>query len=221
MKIEPVQFKHPLMDNLPAAPSKEVLADLYNLMLLGDNLAKHQLIQHLLLVAKRCIGMILTMYPSSRRELDDMVGEAALIIVDRLDKLKRGARQVDKLFPLKISNYFAVVILQGVGNRLTENEMDIKIPSATHRLYYQTGKTLPVQFQNEVLDSIQASNCESDFEVREALETIISTPIEGRIVELREASYTDSEIGELLGVSRQTVTLLRFNLYQRYLEATQ
>ncbi len=217
MKFEPVQFKHPLMDGLPAAPSKEALIDLLDLTIVGDSSARQQLIQHLLLVAKRCVGMILAVYPTSRNELDDMVSEAALVVVDVVDRIKNGL----KVNPIKLSNYTAVTVLHHVNEMLAENESSIRVSDRTKRRNYNSGRENPVKFQDEALDNIPTPDCESDFEVRDALEAVISTPIERRIVELREASYTDSEIGELLGISQQTVSLLRFNLYQRYLEVVQ
>jgi hypothetical protein len=217
MKFEPVLFRHPLMDGLPSAPDKEVLLDLLNLTILGDTSAKQQLIQHLLLVAKRCVGTILAVYPSSRNELEEMVSEAALVVVDITERLIRGL-QID---PTKLSNYTAVAVLWRVNEMLAETESAIRVPYTVQRTNHSLGREKVAQFQDETFDNLHAPECGSDFEVREALESVISAPIERRIIELREASYSDREIGVLLGVSRQTVTLLRFNLYQRYVEATQ
>ena len=214
-----IQFHHPLMPYVPEA-TKEALVDLINLTVIGDETAKQQLIQHLLtVIAKRCIGMILSVYPGYINELDDMVSEAALEIVSQVSNLSQivPANNVD---PTKFMNYIAVKVLQQVTEMLSQNEL-IPVPKTTKRRKWHQGKETSITvFRDAALDNIPSS-IDSDFEVREALEEIISTPIERKIIELREAGYNDREIGELTGLRRQTVDLLRFNLYQRYLEVTQ
>ena len=161
--------------------------------------------------------MILAVYPSSRNELDDMVSEAALVVVDIVDRVQKGL----PINPSKLSNYFAVAVLWRVNEMLAETESAIRVPYTAQRMNHRLGKEKQAQFQDEILEYIPSPDCDDDFEVRDALEAIISTPIERRIVELREASYTDAEIGALLGIRQQTVSLLRFNMYQRYLEVVQ
>src|SRR5271157_2717088 len=108
MKFEPVLFRHTLMDNLPSAPSKERIIELLDRLIIGDKVAKEILIKHLLLVAKRCVGTILAVYPGNKNELDDMVSESTLVVVDLVDRLAKGLI-VD---PVKLMNYVAVAVLQ-------------------------------------------------------------------------------------------------------------
>jgi len=218
MKFEPMMFKHPLMDGLPSIPAKDVLVELLNLTVLGVQDSRQQLIKHLLFVAKRCVGTILAVYPSSQTQLDDMVSEAALIVVDTINKIAEGQLSIN---PDKLCNYTAVTVLQQVNEMVAEYETAITVPYATQKWNYRQGRDKPVQFQSESLDKIPAPATTGDFEVREALDAIISTDVERRILDLRESGCNDNEISEILNLSRQTVNLLRFNLYQRYLEATQ
>ena len=216
MILTPTNFYHPLTDGLPPLKSKSELIDLYNLTTLGDLSAKQQLIQNLLLVAKRGVGTILAIYPGYQKDLDDMVGEAALTVVTLVNEIAAGRRQIDSG---KLANYVAVTVIHRVNEMLAHNTV-IYVSDRTQRRMWWQGRENPIKMSDELIEGIVASNTESDFEVREALEAIISTPIERRIIDLRESGYTDRRIGELLGLNQQTVNVLRFNMFQRYLEVT-
>jgi DNA-directed RNA polymerase specialized sigma subunit len=216
MKLEPLMFNHPLMDNLPSVPDADKLGEIVTQIYWGDQKAKELLIQYLMLVAKRCVGTILAVYPGNWNELEDMVSEAALTVVTLVDKFITGDPPVHHT---KLLNYTAVAVLQQVNEMLMKNSV-IPIPVMSQIRNWKKGKEALVKFSNDALDGVPVDT-ESDFEFRDALEAIISTPIERRILELREAGYTDAEIGEEVGLSQQTISLLRLNLYQRYVEAIQ
>lgn len=214
MKFKSHSVNHILMNNLPPPPSKEALSTLVDNVIAGDQEAKQQLIRHFLLVARQCIGTILAVYPSYQKELEEMVSEAAFQVVDIVDKISKGSRYEPKLM-----SYVAVTIFQQV-NEMLSSINPIKIPLTTQRRMKGHGKEFPVNFSDEEIDDISHDSTDSDFEVREALEAVISTPVEQKIIELRESGYTDTEIGETLGLSQSTICLLRLNLYQRYVEVT-
>jgi len=204
------------MRDLPPLKSKSELTNLYNLTILGDLTAKQSLIQNLLLIAKRGVGTILAIYPGYQKELDDMVSEAALAVVTLVDEIANGKRQIDSS---KLTNYVAVTVIHRVNEMLAHNTI-IYVSDRTQRRMWWLGKENPIKMTNETVEGIITSDTFNDFEVREALETIISTPIEKKIIELREAGYTDKGIGDLLGLNQQTINVLRFNMFQRYLEVT-
>lgn len=214
MKFKPYSVNHALMNNLPPYPSKETLSSLVDSVIAGDQEAKQQLIKHFLLVARQCIGTILAVYPQYQKELEEMVSEAAFQVVDIVDKISHGNR-----FEPKLMSYVAVRIFQQV-NEMLSAIYPIKVPLTTQRRIKGQGKEQPVNFSDEEIDDISHNFTDSDFEVREALEEVVSTPVERSIIELRESGYTDTEIGGTLGLSQSTICLLRLNLYQRYLEVT-
>jgi len=214
MKFKPYSVNHKLMNNLPPLPSKEALSILVDKVILGDQEAREKLIKHFLLIARQCIGTILAVYPIYQKELEEMISEAAFQVVDIVDKISHGNR-----FEPKLMSYVAVTIFQQV-NEMLSSINSIKIPLTTQRRMRSQGKEFPISFSDESINDISHDYTDSDFEVREALEEVISTPIERKIIELRESGYTDIEIGETLGLSQSTICLLRLNLYQRYLEVT-
>jgi hypothetical protein len=214
--LKPKPFNHPLMDRLPPIPDNDRLETLTNLTMAGDTVAREILIQHFLLVAKRALGIILAIYPLHMRNLDDMVGEAALIVVTLVDQIHSG----DLVYNDKLLNYVATVVLSRVNEMLSEGHV-IRVPFTTQRRLWNTGKEPLVEISSEEISLIPSPPTATDFDVREALDVVICAPIERQIVDLREAGYSDLEISEVLGFTQQTVNLLRLNLYQRYLEAIQ
>lgn len=214
--IEPRYFSHPLMDNLPPIPNEEELKDIVDRVSAGDNSAKDQLIQHFLLIAKRSSGMILTVYPGGISEIEDIVSEAILIVVEIVERIRKGTL----IYSEKLLNYVAVLVIQGVNEMLFESRV-IPVPRTTQRRNWRQGKEPLINFSMEEMDTIPSSTGDTDFEGREALNAVICSPVERQIVKLREEGYNDAEIADVLGLWQQTVNLLRINLYQRYVEATQ
>jgi hypothetical protein len=217
MAVENNTFQHPLLATMLDPPSDQELRDLVARTLVGDTYARHTLIRHLMTVARKCIGMILSVYPSRYNDMDDMVSEASLAIVDLVERIANGDSPApsDRLF-----SYAAVMILRQVNEMLITSVV-IPIPDASYRRNWRQGREQPIRYTDLQLDTLPVTNNpENEVDIRDAFDVIVSTPIEKKILELRESGYSDADIGQVVGVSRQTITLLRLNLYRRYLDAT-
>ncbi len=214
--LEPRFFTHQLLEELPSVPNDEGIKNLVARVVLGDSVAKELLIRHFLLVAKRGLGMILAVYPGYFKDLDDMVAEAALVVVTLVDKIRSG----HLLYNPKLLNYVAVTVLHSVNEMLVESSI-LPVPRSTQRWNWNHGRESPVKFSDEEISMIPSPTTATDFEAREAIDSVICSLIERQIVDLRAAGYMDSDVAAAVGVTQQTVNLLRLNLYQRYVEATQ
>ena len=66
------------------------------------------------------------------------------------------------------------------------------------------------------LNDIQAPDARGVIDLRDTIIACCETPAEQQIVELREAGYTDAEIGEKVGMPRSSVTAARKEIFERF-----
>lgn len=144
----------------------------------------------------------------SRRWVDDFVSAAMEGLTDGVNELRDPHAGVNNPKSVISSAVHRAI------TKLIEDAPTIRVPSRSGR---RRGQGAPTRISSdEINETIIESGYAPDItSVEDAVDQVIETPLEADIVRLRVEGYTDDEIGEQLGYSRQTVQVIRQDLYGR------
>lgn len=144
----------------------------------------------------------------SRRWVEDFVSAAMEGLVEGVNALQTPHGGVDNPKSVVASAVHTAI------SEMIENSPTIRVPSRSSR---RTGQGAPTRIRNdETNEQIIQSGLSPDITgVEDVVDSIVETPLEAEIVRLRVEGYSDDEIGEQLGYSRQTVQVIRQDLHDR------
>lgn len=150
----------------------------------------------------------------SRRFVDDFVSAAMEGVVEGVLSLRDPHAGLDNPKSIVSSS-----VHRSISSTIANNNT-IKVPERTARRHRGSGvSSVPTRiFDDEVNDNILEAGFAPDVtSVEDAVDQIVETDLEAEIVRLRVEGNTDEEIGEQLGYSRQTIQVIRQDLYSRLL----
>lgn len=145
----------------------------------------------------------------SKRWVDDFVSAAMEGVVDAVQQLRDPHCGNDS--PKSV---VATCVHRCISESISDNQT-IRVPGRTQR-HHGRGIQPTRIHDDETNDSIIDSGLAPDINgVEDAIEQVVETELEADIVRLRVEGYNDTEIGEKLGYSQQTVQVIRQDLYDR------
>lgn len=216
-------FRHPLLNDLPAAEPAAVVSELVDKALGGDVDARDKLITCHLLLLKHTIGRYLHHWPITRRFLDEMVSAGLYGMVKAMDNLTAD----------KVESKSVGIIMIGYIRKYVEEEIAAlrgiaPAPVRTNQRRVEHG--LEPIF-GEVIDGISSPRVqegyyyiEPGFEEYDVLEAI--NQLRGEFEQLdmifdkKYWGMTDKELAKLTGIPRRTVSWYRTELLRRYRNLT-
>jgi len=217
-KLKPKHFDHPYW-GVSRIFSIEEAAALLPRVRAGDIKAKQEMVTGYMRLALTICGLYYARL-KSKRWVDDLVDAAMLGVVEGVDRL----HQVGKS---ELTNPKALVsqnIHRAISEMLDDDKF-IRIPGPTQRTRDAAGSERVQEFSkvydSDTNDCILYSALSPDADLSDLesiIESVIETDLEAQVVSLRREGYKDQEIGDQLGISRQSVQVIRQDLHNRISE---
>jgi DNA-directed RNA polymerase specialized sigma subunit len=136
---------------------------------------------------------------SLANQRDDLRSAAGLGVLVAVDRIASGYLQHDN------ATGYIIKFIHSYIMRAWSTLPIVKTPRGHDRVK-----------QQYLLDSHGCRDTSRILHIRETLDSILSTPNERRIVELRMSGHTDAEIAEILRIPRTSILRVRKKLQKRY-----
>jgi RNA polymerase sigma factor (sigma-70 family) len=202
----------PLFESLPNY-DKVRIQELLDALQRGQLDVKEELTLQLLALCKVILQKRLYKNPALQRSIADLIGVLMLRTCTWVDEL---CQQTVDCTPTP--KYYCQIIKNEINNFNTD-DTNPNVSGNWLRKQYHKGQTAPVRVK--LREELLQVNPTLVLELEDVLLTLAETEREREIIVLRFQGYTESEIAEQLGITRQYVNQIRANLEERYDEYLQ
>jgi RNA polymerase sigma factor (sigma-70 family) len=172
----------------------------------GDKDARDALIVGNMSLVITKVNTFIQGHPSAAHLRDDLTSAGFVGLTKAVDELTSEIKN-----PM---GYIATSIYNHLGF-LLESEMSIRIPHESKRLSRNTDKPIKECEIYSIQDDSLLSASETDFDMRDLIDTCYESDKEQEFVRLREAGYTLAEISEKLDIGLNKLFYLSSKLYER------
>lgn len=190
---------------LPQKLDKDTLDILIRRVRASDHDAITVVIKHHARLAVKIATQYAAVIPSKS---DDLVSAALLGLTTAVNWIAAGRCPHDNIVG------YIIVTIHRFCSEFIEYDSQVRIPRDAVKTYGIDIAEHLASFEhnNDILDID-----ETDTHVRECIALAISNSFEDFVIRKREEGYTDAEIANMCGCSRQTIQLLRQDIYKRFL----
>lgn len=211
-KTKPAHFDHPLWE-LSGIFTEEEALKLLPLVRAGDAAAKKKMAEGYMRLALTIAGTYYAILKSNRW-VEDLVSAAMLGVAEGVDRLHEVG-ETDANNPKAL---ICQHVHRAISSMLDESKL-IKVSRESQAMRQKQGRDRVEEYtriysddDNELaLDSIPDRGSDTHT-VEEVVDNAIDNQLEADIVRLRLEGFTDNEIADQLGISRQTVQVIRQDL---------
>ena len=199
---------------------------LYPRVVAGDALARTQMIEANMSLVTNKVQAYLSQHPEWNHLRDDLISEGFVGLTQGVNKMAGIAGEDDLNIPVDVNNPTGLIstyIYHRLGD-LIDKELGIRVPGRTFRRKRKAGEMVGVPVKESSLtveDTLQEDalvDPRSMVDLQDELIGCCESPTEREIVRHRSEGRSDSDISDILGISKTTTYMMRRGIYARFLQ---
>jgi len=193
-----MKYNHLLVSQMSKPLTKEENDVLFSRIVAGDNRARDEMIVGNMALVISKVNMFIKKHPYVSNLRDDLTSAGFVGLTVSVQKLTSNVEKLLAYIGSTIDNHL---------RDLLEAEMSIRIPQESERIARKMGEPIEQCFVYRIKDDV-FTRVNTDFEMKDLIDSCCETENEREFVRLRTQGYTLAEISIKTGVPLGSMTYL-------------